>query len=66
MNKPLSPDERLAIYSAGGRQEPEKSKALPSRYYGRDPLDNFEYPTERLRKEEARRQQRAAKKGKKR
>jgi len=56
--KPLTPEELYATHIAGGRHNGEESRALPKRFYG-DPLDHFEYPSERARREEAKRVARA-------
>ena len=50
--------DMLERLTAGGRLNPEKSYALPEDAY-RNPADSFEFPSERLRKEEARRVARA-------
>jgi hypothetical protein len=62
--KDITKEELLEAHMAGGRQN-ERSYAVESRYYSRDVLDNFEFPTERLRKEEAKRRERAKRKGRK-
>ncbi len=56
------PVDLFAIRSAGGRHNGERSMALPQRAYG-DPANSYEFPSERLRKEEARRVERAKKRG---
>lgn len=61
--KPISLEELAAILLTGGRNRKEQSRAVESKYYGRSPLDNFEYPSERARKEELRRQEKAKRKG---
>jgi hypothetical protein len=40
--KPLTRDELLAIFMAGGRNAGERSRALPSEAY-RDPAANVEF-----------------------
>lgn len=40
--KPLTRDELLAIFMAGGRNGGEKSRALPSHEYG-DPANHVEF-----------------------
>lgn len=57
--KSITPEELYATHSAGGRQSGEKSNAQESWKYSKDPLDHFEYPSERLRKEKERQVQRA-------
>jgi len=54
--------DMLEILTAGGRLNPEPSRALPEEAY-RNPADSFEFPSERLRKEEARRVARAKQRG---
>jgi|GEM_PF-3605232 len=56
--KPITKEELYATHIAGGRHNGEESRALPKRYYG-DPADSFEYPSERARREEAKRVARA-------
>lgn len=65
MGKTITLEELAAMYLTGGRNSGEKSRVVESRYYSRDPLDNYEYPSERARKEEVRRQQKAKRKGRK-
>ena len=60
-SKPITLEELAAMYLAGGRNSGERSNAKPQRMY-RDPADSFEFPTERLRREEAKRVERAKKK----
>lgn len=55
--------EWFEILTAGGRQNPEKSRALPKHAYG-DPVDLCEFPSERQRREEAKRVARAKRRGK--
>jgi hypothetical protein len=62
--KPITMEELAAIFLAGGRNRKEKSNAQPQSAY-KNPLDSFEYPSERARKEEIRRQKRANRKGRK-
>ena len=57
-------EQWYAILTAGGRQNPEKSRALPKHAYG-NPADRFEFPSERQRREEAKRVARAKRKGRK-
>jgi hypothetical protein len=57
-DKPITKDELLEAHLAGGRQT-ERSYAVESKYYGRNPLDFYEFPSERLRREEARRVEKA-------
>jgi hypothetical protein len=64
-DKPITKDELLEAHMAGGRQSGERSYAVESRYYSKDPLDSFEYPSERLRKEEMKRRERAKRKERK-
>lgn len=63
MDEPITKDELLEIHMAGGRKTNEPSHAVESRYYSKDPLDSFEYPSERARKEEMKRRERARRKG---
>ena len=63
MKDDLTFQEWLALQKVGGRQKPEESRALPRRFYG-NPLDSYEFPSERLRKEEAKRVERANKRRK--
>ena len=60
--KPDTLTEMLEAMTVGGRLNPEKSHALPQSAY-RNPADSFEFPSERLRKEEAKRVARAKKRG---
>lgn len=55
--------EWFEILTAGGRQNPEKSRALPQRAYS-DPANSFEFPSEIQRREEAKRVARAKRRGK--
>lgn len=55
-SKPLTRDELLAIFMAGGRNGGEKSRALPSHSYG-DPSNHVEF-------ERAKKIKRSKKKGK--
>jgi len=48
----LTEEELLAIFSAGGRNSGERSRALPSSAY-RDPAETFEFPGERERRRKA-------------
>lgn len=54
-------EEWFEILTAGARQNPEKSRALPKHAYG-NPADFYEFPSERQRREEAKRVARAKRK----
>lgn len=54
-------EQWLEILTAGGRLNPEKSHALPKQAYY-DPANSFEFPSERQRREEAKRVARAKRK----
>lgn len=55
-------EQWFEILTAGGRLSGEKSRALPQRAY-KDPACTFEFPSERQRREEAKRVARANRKG---
>jgi hypothetical protein len=55
--------EHWQLLTAGGRLRGERSRALPAHAY-RDPADTFEFPSERQRREEAKRVARAKRRGK--
>lgn len=61
-DKPITPEELFAAHNAGGRQSGEESRALPKRFYS-DPACSFEFPSERARREEAKRVARAKARG---
>lgn len=63
-SKPITWDELAAIFLTGGRNSGEKSNAKPKRFYN-DPALSYEFPSERARKEEMRRQVKAKRKGRK-
>jgi hypothetical protein len=53
--KPLTRDELLAIFMAGGRNGGERSRALPSEAY-RDPAQNVEFErAKKIKKKKAKR-----------
>jgi hypothetical protein len=64
MNKPITMDELAAILLTGGRNRKEQSNAKPRHFYG-DPALAYEFPSERARREEMRRQEKAKRKGRK-
>lgn len=53
--------ENFAAHFAGGRLSSQPSNAPPQSAY-RNPLDTFEYPSERLRREKAKQVERAKRK----
>lgn len=57
-------EQWFEILTAGARQNPERSRALPKHAYY-DPACNFEFPSEIQRREEAKRVARARKRIKK-
>ncbi len=52
MSKPITLEELAAMYMAGGRNSKERSRAVESRYYGRngDPLNHVKFERERKTK----------------
>lgn len=56
----------FALHFVGGRLNPEPSRAREARYYGRrgDPANHIEFPSERDRREQARREEKSKRKGK--
>lgn len=56
-------EQMLAILTAGGRNNGERSAALPQEKYG-DPAKSYEFPAELERRRKARAARKAKQKGK--